>query len=144
MSLNIPARLIQHLSKLKFDGKGGTTISDDTPQFLKFYDFYEVNYEDVSCKLFNLTLKGRVKKWCHSLPCDFIHSLEQLFKELHQAFDRYDYQNVYKRISQLTMRPNESLDDFMDRFLHLFYEFSKEYVDWDFMNENFQCLVYIS
>lgn len=42
------------------------------------------------------------------------------------------------------MKYDESLEDFMDNFLHLCYEFSKEDVDWDFMNENFQYLVQIS
>ena len=42
------------------------------------------------------------------------------------------------------MKYDESLEDFMDNFLHLCYEFSKEDVDWDFMSEKFQSLDLVS
>ena len=53
----------------------------------------------------------------------------------------YYYKYVYKRINQLRMKSNGTLKYLFDWFLHLFYEFSKEDVNWDFMSENFQCLV---
>jgi len=42
------------------------------------------------------------------------------------------------------MKSDESLGDFVDIFIHLFYDFSKEYVDWDFMGERFHYSVHIS
>ena len=65
-----------------------------------------------------------------------------------RTFDKYDYQDVYKSIYQLRMKYNEKynekLDDFIDEFLHLCYEFSEEYLDYDFMAKKFQYLVQIS
>jgi len=45
-----------------------------------------------------LTLKfeGHVKRWYHTLLDASIHSFNQLVKELHKEFDRYDYWNVIK------------------------------------------------
>lgn len=42
------------------------------------------------------------------------------------------------------MEPDESVEDFYNRFLHLFYEFSKEDRDRDFLKQNFEHLVHIS
>lgn len=42
------------------------------------------------------------------------------------------------------MKLDELLEDILDQFHHLFYEFLEEYVDWDFTGEKFQCLVQIS
>jgi len=82
------------MSQLKFDGEGGISITEHTSQFLKYSDISELIYEDVVCKLFTLTVDNRVKLWCHTLPSSSIHSFEQLFKEIHQEFDKYDYRYV--------------------------------------------------
>lgn len=65
-------------------------------------------------------------------------------KDIHKTFDIYDYQNVLKRITQLRMKPNESIEDFSDRFLHLCYEPPGEDMDWDFFKQKFKRLVHIS
>jgi len=93
------------------------------------------------CILFTLTLEGRVNQCFHTLPSSSIHSHRQFIKELDQDFDWYDYRGVYKTINQLRMNPNESIDDFSNIFLHLCYEFTKEYMDWDFFKHKFEHLV---
>lgn len=44
------------LSHLKFDGEGNTFILEHTLLFLNFCDFHEINWEEVVCTLFILTL----------------------------------------------------------------------------------------
>ena len=78
----IPDELMYHLSQLKFDGENGVSI---TQHLLDFYDFgecYEIENEGLICLLFFLTLEGRAKQWCHTLPKASIHSFEQLASEL--------------------------------------------------------------
>jgi len=41
------------------------------------------------------------------------------------------------------MRYDESLEYFLDCFLHFYYEFFEEDIDWAFMNEKIQHLVQI-
>ena len=42
------------------------------------------------------------------------------------------------------MKPDESIEDFSDWFLHLYYEFPEGNTNWDFLKQNFECLVHIS
>lgn len=73
-----------------------------------------------------------------------IHSFQQLIKELHQAFGRYDYESVYEKIIHLRKKSNESIEYFHDHFIYLGYEFSKDEIDWNFVKQKFKYLVQIS
>lgn len=42
------------------------------------------------------------------------------------------------------MELNESLEHFIDQFLHICYQFPNEYVDWQFLDEKFNLLVSMS
>lgn len=42
------------------------------------------------------------------------------------------------------MKPNESIEDFSNRFLHPCYEFHEEDMDLDFFKQKFEWLVHIS
>ena len=122
----IPDELLDHLSQLKFDGEDGTSITKHIYDFLKFFEFYKRNDEDFSCVFFFLSLEGRANRWCHTLTPTFIHSLHQLLRELHQAFERYNYRDVCENINILRMKPNELFEDFSNRFLHLCCKISEE------------------
>jgi len=139
--LLISGEPLDDLSQLKFYGEDGTSITEHISNFLKFY---EIDDENISCVLFFLTLEGRVNRLCHTLPLASIHSFDQFFEEIHQAFDRYDYRDVSNKINQLRMNPNESIDDFYKRFLYLCYEFLGENLDWDFLKVEFESLARIS
>jgi len=67
-----------------------------------------------------------------------------LVNEVHHVFNKYEYQDVLNEIDQFIMEYNESLEQFYDKFLHIFYEFLDEDVDWKFLDETFQFLVSIS
>ena len=42
------------------------------------------------------------------------------------------------------MKPDESIEDFFDQFLYLFYEFPEVDMDWDLLKKMFEHLVHIS
>lgn len=86
----IPDKSLHVLSHVKFDGEGDTSIVEHASIFLKFSEYYEIDYEDVACIIFFLTLEGQISWWCHTRPPTSIHSLEQIIKELHFKFDKYD------------------------------------------------------
>jgi len=81
-------------------------------EFVKFFFSIGVYFEDILARLFTLTLEGQAKKWCYSLLTASIHSFQQLVKELHKYFDRYEYQDVCKRINKLRMKLDEYLEEF--------------------------------
>jgi len=102
------------LSQFKFDSEGDKSITEHASLFLKFCEYYETGYEDVSCIIFYLTLEGWVSRWCHTLPPATIHSFKHLITELPLAFDMYDYLDVLKGINQLRINYNESIEDLSD------------------------------
>lgn len=108
---------------------------------LVFCKFNEIDDEYVVFILFTLTLQGQAKKWCQTLPLTSIYSFDQFHKEIYQAIDRYDYQNDCNRIDLLRMKSSESVENFLDRFLHLCYEFPKGVINSEFINEFFQSLI---
>lgn len=135
---------LDHLSELKFDGEDATPIIEHIFYFLKFCKSYEIDDDEFDFLLFYLTLESHVNQWCYTFPLASIHSLHQFLRELHQAFDRYNYCDVCKRINLLRMKPIESVEDFYDRFLHLCCEIFEEDMNQDFLKQEFEHLVLIS
>ena len=125
----ILAKLVHALSQFKFNGEGGTFLSRHINYFLGFRKNLQIDDEYFMCLLFNLTLKGHVNNWFHTLPSSTIHSLHHFTKDFHQAFDWYDNRDIHKRINQLIMELDESIHGFSNIFLHLFYEFPEEDMD---------------
>ena len=105
------------------------SITQHYSDFRDFGECYEIDDEGLFCLLFFVTLEGRAKKWCCTLPESSIHSFEQLASELQQAFHRYDFHNVLLKINDIRMEPQESLDEFSIRFVHYCFEFPEKDVD---------------
>lgn len=72
-----------------------------------------------------------------------IHSFEQLIGKIQQEFHMYNFQDVLMRINELRMKLEESLEDFILRFVHLCFEFPERDVNWVYLSENFQWLVIV-
>lgn len=142
--ISIPNESLYDFSTLNIDGEGDMSFAKHASLFLKFFEYYEIDYEDVACIFFFLTLDGQASQWRHTLPPTSIHSLNHLIEEIYLAFDRYDYRDVYKRIDQLRMDPDESVEDFSNRFLNLCYEFPEEDMYRYFLKQNFKHLFHIS
>ena len=82
----IPDELMYHLSQLKFDGENGVSITRHLSDLCEFGECYKIENEGFICFLFFLTLEGRAKKWCHTLPEASIHLFEQLTSEFNKIF----------------------------------------------------------
>lgn len=127
----ISVEQLDDLYQFKFDTDGDTSITKHASLFPTFYKHYENYNEYMACILLCITVEVQVNRWYHTLPHTSIHSFEHLIKELDLSFGGYDYQHVVKRINQFIMNPNELIEYFYNRFLHLCYEFHDEYTDWD-------------
>jgi len=49
----------------------------------------------------------------------------------------YDFQDLFIRINELRVKLEESLEDFVVRYVHLHFEFLERDVNWVFLSENF-------
>lgn len=115
--LSISAEKTSNLSpgklyQLNFDGEGDISTTKHFFHLFKFCESDLIEDGDMACVIFFLTLEGRVNWWFHTLPSASIHSFAQFLKKIIQDFDRHDYRDVLKRINQLRMYPNESIEDF--------------------------------
>lgn len=124
-------------SQFRFDGKGGMFISKHKYDFLIFFKPHEIYDEEVVCIFFTLTIEGQVSLWYHTSRTYSIHSFFQFLNKVHQAFDRYGYQDVYDRSDQFRMKYSEYLENFLDQFLHFWYEFLTKYFNYKLITENF-------
>lgn len=145
IEFTIPLEFFHNLCQFKFDGKGELIVLGHFFRFIQFFFLSNgIHCKYVQSRLFILKVECRVEKWCHTLPNASIHSFDQLVKELHEAFEKYDYQDVCDRINQIRMKYGEYLEDFLNRFLHLCYEFPGEYFDYNFISERFYSFNFIS
>ena len=135
---------IYHLSPLNFDGEDGKSITEHIFYILIFSESYKIDDEEFSSMLFSLTLEGHTKQWCHMLPAVSIHSFEKLVYKLQQALDMYNFQDLLKRINELRMKLEESLEDFSFRYVHIYFEFPESDVDLVYLNINFQWFILVS
>lgn len=64
------------------------------------------------------------------LPSTSNHSFDQFLNEIHQAFNMYDYKfDACNRIDLLRMKSGEYVENFLNPFLHLCYEFPEGVID---------------
>lgn len=96
INLTIPTFSFHKLSQFKFDGKGELTLHEHLFQVICFFLSNGIHCKDVMVRFLTLKFEGHVKRWYHTLLDASIHSFNQLVKELHKEFDRYDYWNVIK------------------------------------------------
>ena len=78
------------------------------------------------CIFFTVTFEGRIKNWCETLPAASIHSFEHLISEFLVSFGYYDFISLSIELKNLRKDKDESVEDFINRFLHLCYRFPSE------------------
>jgi len=71
----LPANHPEYLPR--FDGENGITAQKHIQAFEDYHNIYEVEDEDVSLRLFSLSLQGEVRTWFKALPEASISDLQQ-------------------------------------------------------------------
>jgi len=61
-----------------------------------------------------------------------------------KTFDEYSHHDFCEKIFCLSMEPYKLVEDFVDHFLHLCYKIPKNFVNFEFLREEFKCLVHSS
>lgn len=94
INCSTPLKIVNLLSKVKFDRERITSASEHVLQFIQNYVSNNILHEGFMCRLFTLTFEGRVKKWCETLPVASIHTLEQFIDEILFSLENYDFNNL--------------------------------------------------
>lgn len=130
--------------KNKFDGEGEIFAFECILWFLDICIDNDVYNVSVLWKLFFFTFQGFVKSWCKTLSYDSIHSFKQFIDEFITYFQESIFEDLFKEIDKLWMRPNESMDDFSNIFLNIYYKIHEKDKYWYHMIREFPCLVGLS
>lgn len=133
-----PVRIVDLLTENKFNGEEVTSVCEHVLQFIDLCIFHNITDKDVMCLLLTLTFEGRVKGWCETLPVDSIHSFEQLISEFIVSFGVYDFIRLSTQLQNLRKNNDESVEEFITRFLHLCYMFPSKDLPW--LSERFHQL----
>ena len=94
--------------------------------------------------MFEFTLHGHPLQWLVTLHEKSIHSFGHLVLELCHYFHNFDHQALNKKILQLQKAPDESVAQFWYLFHNLTFQFLKDEIDLEFVNERFQYLLHVS
>jgi len=106
----------------RFDGENGVTAQKHIQAFEDYLNLFEVDDGDVSIRIFTLSLQGEVRTWFKTLPEASISDLEQF---LNLFLDRWmikvNLLMLIKEYNQLKRRPDESVQQFSDRFNQIYH-----------------------
>lgn len=101
----------------RFDGENGVTAQKHIQAFEYYLNIFEVEDEDVSLRLFAISLQSEVKTWFKALPEASISNLEQLFKLfLDRWMIKVNFLMLIEEHNQLRRLPDEFVQQFSDRF----------------------------
>ena len=100
-----------------FDGENGITAQKDIQAFEDYLNIFEVEDEDVSLRLFSLSLQGEVRTWFKELPEASISDLQQCSRLfLDRWMIKVSFLSLIQDYDELKIIPNESFQQFSDRF----------------------------
>ena len=107
----------------RFDGECNNVNAEQHVQNVEtFLDLFEVDDEDVSIRLFALSLKGQVKSWFKALPYASITDFQQFVKIF---LDRWmigqNFLLIIEEYNQLKRMPGETVQQFYARFNQVYY-----------------------
>jgi len=107
----------------RFDGECKNVNAEQHVQnFESFLDLFEVDEEDVSIRLFALSLQAKVKSWFKSLPDASISDFQQFVKVF---LDRWMIEHnlflIVEEYNQLKRLPGETVQQFSARFNQVYY-----------------------
>jgi len=107
----------------RFDGECKNVNAEQHVQnFESFLDLFEVDEEDVSIRIFSLSLQVKVKSWFKSLPDASISDFRQFVKVF---LDQWMiWQNLFLiegEYNQLKRLPGETVQQFSARFNQFYY-----------------------
>lgn len=144
LNCTIPTEVIHDMSELKFNGEGQSAFHVHLLQVMTLCHRHQIKSEDVWAILLTLTFEGHVKHCCHTLPIASISSFDQFTEMMIKSFDKYSHRDVCEKICCLRMEPDESVEDFADRFLHIYCEIPYKILNSDFLRQEFRRLVRVS
>jgi len=111
----LPANHPEYLPR--FDGENGITAQKHIQALEDYLNLYEVEDEDVSLRLFSLSLQGEVRTWFKALPEASISDLQQCSKLfLDRWMAKVNLPMLIEEYNHLERLPNESIQQFSERF----------------------------
>ena len=90
-SIDIPSKTVSLLSRHKFDGEGKLSAREHVLKFSIKCDEYKITDLGLTCRLFALTLGGRIEKWLETFPSCSFYTWFEFANQFLDDFEDYDY-----------------------------------------------------
>jgi len=113
------------LSNLKLNGEGKVSTINHINQFNITRHNLKIVWDNEISRLFTLTLEGWIKAWYRTLPTKSIHSWRQFMEVFIIAHENYDYEQLCTEVEGICRNINESMYDFLQRVMQIYYRFPK-------------------
>ena len=104
----------------KFDGEWNASANEHIKKHESIICLLNVVYEDVVCRLFPITFKGKDFCWFNVFPTHSVHNWLQFKRLFENAFDNYALNKTTKDLSEMQVNDGESIDDFNIHFWQVF------------------------
>jgi hypothetical protein len=121
---NVPNETVSRLSKLTFDGGGNTSAKDHLNKFWCKCIKDDILDLRVLCRLFAFTFRGRIKHWFESFPACHIFCWFQFVDEFLDAFEIYDFDQLWEEFHTSLINGDSSSQDFLTRVYHILCKFN--------------------
>jgi hypothetical protein len=121
---NTPRKLIDLLSRIKFNGKRDIIPSENILQLCFSCFSQKIVHEGVIGMIFTLTFEARVKSWCETFPTGSIHTLGQIIRIFLHAFENYNYDTLCEVMINIRKGNNEQYQLMLCWQFYLAFNFS--------------------
>ena len=95
-----------------FYGEGNITILEHVRKYECLLRLFDIQYEDVVCRIFSFTFEGKVSNWYYVLPINIIHGWSDFKRIFQNAYDIYNVTDIYLELGAIQVKEGESLHDF--------------------------------
>jgi hypothetical protein len=121
---DVPNETVSRLSKLTFDGEGKLSAKDHLIKFSCKCIKHDISDLEVLCRLFAFTFRGRIKQWFESFPACRIFNWFQFVDEFLNAFEIYDFDQLYEEFHTSLINGDPSSERFLTRVYHILCKFN--------------------
>ena len=104
----------------RFKGEGNASANEHIKKYESIICLLNVVHEDVVCRLFPLTLKGKAFYWFNVFPIHSVHNWSQFKNLFENSLDNYDPIKIHNNLYEMQVNDGESINDFNIRFRQVF------------------------
>jgi hypothetical protein len=123
---SISRKTINLLQKLSFNEEGKIYASHHLSEFNLICNHLHIFDESEICRLFIVTLRGRIQSWFEMFPAKSIHTWKQFMELFLNTHEDYNYKELWLEVENIRRHEGELVDDLFSRFMLICFRFHEK------------------